>query len=82
MMKFARGFYKHKAFKDVFIEILRVQYVDEKRTKARVIWWNMGYVGEPYMIHRNEPIIIKKEQYENWVRFSPNQGRKAYDQLV
>lgn len=51
-----KGFYTHPKFKDIFMEVLHVPYSDSKRVKAKVIWWNWGFVGNPF------PITLK----QNW----------------
>ncbi len=64
-----RGFYKHKESMDCFIEILRVQYQDSKRVRARVRWWCLGFTGNPWPIRENDPIVIDASQFNNWIRF-------------
>lgn len=67
----SKHFYKHKNNVDVFIEVIKVQYRDAKRIKARVNFYNQGYTNNPWIILHNQPIIIVAEQFTNWVEIYP-----------
>jgi len=55
---------------DVFIEILSVQYRNPgKYEKLKILWWNRGQCGEPWLISPyNQKIKIHKKDYSDWTR--------------
>jgi len=67
-MHFTKGYYRHNNSLDVFFEVIKVQYVDHKRAKLRGRWWNLGWVGEPFLVYPGNPVTveIKKEEFRNW----------------
>lgn len=67
-MRFRHGYYRHKAFRDVYIEIINPQYKDEKKFKGRVNWWNLGFTGDPWIMRHNDPIEIEAKEFKNWTR--------------
>lgn len=69
--KFTKGYWTHKAFMDVFIKVLSVQYIGPKYTKLKVMWWNKSQTGNPFFLGIRQVIKVRKEQYKNWKRFSP-----------
>lgn len=71
MTKFRRGFWTHDRFSDVFIEIVKVQFVKPNEyTKMKVNWWNRGQMGKPWIIsYRPEKIKIKAKDYKYWSRY-------------
>lgn len=64
-MKFTPGFWTHEKFMDVAIEILKVQYQDEKRAKLKIHWWNRGWVGEPFRPFPT-PNKLKITDFSGW----------------
>jgi hypothetical protein len=77
-MRFKPGYYIHEAAMDVFIEILKPQYQDEKRFKGRVRYWNLGFTGNPWVIGFNEPIEIQAKDFSKWRHFNPETEWKAF----
>lgn len=67
-MRFSRGDWKHENCIDVFIEVIKVQYVDSKRAKLRVIWWNLGYTGNPWTLTQAESLEIQAKDFPKWQR--------------
>jgi len=58
----------HPHFRDVFIEIVRIQYRDEKRVKAKIRWWNRGYKGlNPYAISGIETFTFTNEKWNELI---------------
>lgn len=51
---------------DVYIEVLKVQYQDNKRAKLIVIWWNKGWVGQPFMVSLRSRLKIVN--FKGWRR--------------
>lgn len=51
---------------DVFIEILYIAHVNDKRTKLKVRWWNKGQCDKPYSHEIVETIIVKSDNYTDW----------------
>lgn len=79
----ASGFYIHKNAMDCYIEILKVQYQDSKRIKARVRWWVLGYTGNPWVARFNDPIEIKLEDFKNnWIWFMPDLEYKTIRERI
>jgi len=75
------GTWTHEKFKDVFVNILRVQYRGPKYTKVRVEWWNKNgmptrYAGliKPYPIGITETIKIRTEDYQYWTPYKGKNG--------
>lgn len=71
-----RYYYKHKNCMDVCIEILKIQFRNDKKLKARVTWWNLGYTGNPWVIHHNVPIEIQGKDLADWEEIDPTVKRK------
>ena len=68
------GFWMHKHAMDVFIEVVRLQYRDMKRTRLKIRWWNLGYVGNPYCISSKiETVTIKTTDLANWHQLTNRQ---------
>jgi len=65
------GFWVHERFMDCFIEITKISYQDDKRIKCKALWWNLGFVGQPYQItFQPKTITILKEDLKSWKRVS------------
>lgn len=77
-MKFYAGLWEHERFMDVFIEVLKVQYQDEKRAKMIVVWWNKGWEGNPWPISLRTRLKITN--FKGW-RQVKNTQRKVLDGL-
>jgi|GEM_PF-4540399 len=70
---FIKGYWKHKRFLDVFIQVLSVSYVGPEYTKLKVLWWNENKHGEPFVIfYEPQTIKITKEENENWEMLCPS----------
>lgn len=65
------GFYMHANAMDCCIEIIKVQYRDSKRIKARVRWWNLGFTGNAWVLRFNDPIEISTSELPNWKQINP-----------
>ena len=66
-MVFKVGDYMHDRCMDVFIEVVKVQYQDELRAHLQVLWWNLGWMGECYVINpKPEVIEIRGDDYTSW----------------
>lgn len=63
-MRFFTGLWEHENFMDVYIEIVKVQYQDYKRAKLTVIWWNKGWVGEPFQL--SQRTHLKITNFNGW----------------
>lgn len=62
------GFYVHKEFLDVMIEVLKMQ-----DTQVEVLWWNRGYTGNPWLIdHRPQTLKIAKRDLKDWRLYDAN----------
>lgn len=71
-------FYMHKNAMDVCIEVLKVQYQDDKRIKLKVRWWNLGYVGEPYTLFGDstDRLTLSKDNWLEWVNITDRISNK------
>lgn len=70
---FKTGYYRHKAFKDVYIEVLPGRYIGPKYSKLKINWWNLGFTGNPWRIFsRSDKITVYKEDYKSWLKLSEN----------
>lgn len=68
-MRFSKGDWTHEKFMDVFFEVIKVQYTDEKRAKLRGFWWNLGWCGNPYKpFHTPETLTIQAKDFDQWKR--------------
>lgn len=65
--------YKHENCTDSFIEIMKVQYHDNKRVKVRVIWWTIG-TTRSWPSGLIETIEIKREDLAKWKPYSKDIG--------
>lgn len=66
-MVFKKGDYMHEKCMDVFIEVVAVEYQDRYYTRLKVLWWNLGWTGECWVIDPEpESININSSEYENW----------------
>ncbi len=59
----------HPRFMDIYMEIVKVVYRDEKRVKAKVLWWNKGYTGNPWLLF-DRP-TVEEFPIEKWNEFIP-----------
>lgn len=71
-MKFTKGDWTHTGFRDVFMEVVRIDVQNKKIAKMKVIWWNLGWIGKPFLIDI-ESIRIK--DFNNWSKLT-NRIRK------
>jgi len=71
-------FYMHKNAMDVCIEVLKVQYQDDKRIKLKVRWWNLGYAGEPYALFGDstDKLTLSKDNWLEWVNITDQINNK------
>lgn len=61
------GFWMHENGMDCCIEVLRIQYSDQKRVKVKARWWNLGYTGNPWLIDpKIETIELKRADLPKW----------------
>lgn len=68
------GYWMHTNAMDVFIEVVRIQYQDNKRLKLKVRWWNLGYVGRPYCItYRPDTVTINFRDQFKWLPLTVSQ---------
>jgi hypothetical protein len=66
-------YYVHHKFKDVFIEVCKIQYTGPTYRKMKVRWWNIGFTGNPWCLD-SRPQIIKienKKWNQDWSWFDP-----------
>lgn len=57
---------------DVFMEILKVQYIGPKYRKLTVRWWNVGFTKNPWVASDHETIKILNEDWNtDWMPFDP-----------
>ena len=66
--KFTKGPWRHRRMVDVFVDIIKIQYVGEKYTKLKVIWMNRGYTGKPWMLTMPENVKVMREDEKDWIR--------------
>lgn len=62
--------YKHENCTDSFIEVIKIQYYDEKRVKARVLWWTQGQT-KCWPTGHVETIEIQRQDLPKWKEFTP-----------
>lgn len=62
----------HPAFKDVFIEVVRIQYQDAKRVKAKIIWWNRSQTGKPFTISQVETREFTRAKWKEFIPYIPS----------
>lgn len=61
------GFWMHENGMDCCIEVIRVQYSDQKRIIVKARWWNLGYTGNPWLIDpRVETIKLNRQDLSKW----------------
>jgi len=72
-MIFEKGFYTHKNFKDVFIEVIDVVSKTDQYVLLKMLWWNRGQMGKPFVIAVDKnPFctlrleFVTKESYADW----------------
>lgn len=72
-MRWTKGDWTHVNFKDVFFEVIKVQYADQKRAKLRGYWWNLGWTGnaqriilDEYCPDRAVTIEIQAKDFAGW----------------
>jgi len=71
MYMFKKGTYwMHSQFRDIFIEILRVNYVYSDKIKLKIRYWNLGYTGKPYAIYDVQEYVILAEEYKDWIQLN------------
>lgn len=69
---FRPGFYIHENAMDTYMEVIKVQYRDHKRTKMRVVWWNMGFTNQPWKITQSHSLEISRKLSNGWRHFDPD----------
>lgn len=63
----AYDYYMHENCMDVCLQIIKVPYRDDKRVKVKAVWVNLGYTGNPYVIHpQPSSYTILKEDLKHW----------------
>ena len=73
MRHWSKGDWTNVNFKDIFFEVIYVQYGDHKIAKLKGYWWNLGWTGNPmrhtldkYSPDRPVMITIKAEHFKDW----------------
>jgi len=59
----------HQRFMDVFIEIIRVTYKDDKRVKGKLVWWNRSQTGCPFVISTMQNFEFTREKWNEFVPY-------------
>lgn len=60
-------FYKHINMSDVFVQVLSIDSVDQNGFYTRVLWWNQGCMGNPWLIRdESDRIYIKNKDLSLW----------------
>jgi hypothetical protein len=73
-----KGYYMHKDCADVFIQVVKMAYRGPRYSKIKVIWWNLGYTGNPWMVPSRamsgiETIKINNDKLKDWVQLTCEQ---------
>lgn len=67
-MQFRRlKYYRHKNYRDVFVQILGQPYPCHQGVKLKVQYMNFGCDGIPFLMPGPKHIGIKTEEYPDWV---------------
>lgn len=66
-MKFKEHhYYKHKAFRDVCIKVVKVSFACEDYAKMKVEYVVIGSSGEPRKLVDKKNYVVTSEDFENW----------------
>lgn len=65
-------FLMHENCLDACIEVLKMQYRDDKRIILKARWWTLGYTGNPWVLNYNfQTIKIKLSDWNKWHNITP-----------
>lgn len=70
--RMAEMFFTHPQFKDIFIELLAVQYRDDDRIKIKVRYWNKSQTGNPFCLHLTNKLTLTPQKWREFVRTNPS----------
>ena len=72
---FSPGYWTHRRFMDVFIEVLSVPYQCPNYTKLKIKWHNKGQANSPYLISdKHQKIVIMSSDYKHWKKIEIKKG--------
>lgn len=67
MMPFrSKKYYRHKAYRDTFIEVVAIRHLHHDGIKLKVMHYNFGCEGKPWPITKAYTTIIHVNDYKNW----------------
>ena len=70
-MKFkAHHYYKHKAFRDVCIRVIKVSFACEDYVKMKIDYMIIGYGGDLRRVVRDKKYIVETKDFADWVLIS------------
>lgn len=72
------GTYIHESAKDLFIQIMKIQYVSTNHLKVRVTWWNIGFTGEPWLVWEQAIDINPRKWHTEWKEFDHEVDYKSF----
>ena len=61
------GFWMHEDAMDVCIEVKRIQYSNTNKLVLKILWWNLGYSGNPFLLYYNpQTVTILRKDLHKW----------------
>lgn len=64
----------HPKFRDVFIEIVKITYRDNKRVKCKIRWWNKGCTGNPWLLFpESHNYEFTLEKWNEFILYEPEE---------
>lgn len=62
----------HERFKDVFMEIMKLDDHALGDSVLSVRWWNQGFTNDPWLIStKPQKVVIKKTDWPEWREYFP-----------
>lgn len=75
-MKFKEHhYYKHKAFRDVCIQVIKVSFACEDYVKMKIEYVAIGNSGEPRKLVEKKNYVVTSEDFENWILINQERNK-------
>lgn len=70
-------FIKHKKWKDICLQVVKITYKGERLVRFKARFWNLGCTGKPWVIFTtpHEEELILEDFKNNWSYIQPDEKR-------
>lgn len=75
-MKFKEGYYyKHKAFRDVCIQVVKVSFACEEYVKMKIDYMIIGHEGDLRRVVRDKKYIVETKDFADWALINQERNK-------